>query len=354
MLTDQYAPALERMQQLYSTGSQAICCIQIRSIAEMNGRYPQRPLNSWQFPQDNIACLEDRANQLWQYWQDRRSLGDDAIPCLSPYYGIAEHSAFLGGSVSFATDTSYHHPLLNQIADWPDLVLNQQNQWVQMFREAYSYCLERWSDRFFIKYRGAYGPMDLANMVRGNDLFLDFFDEPDQVHNLMNFCVKAIRFYLDLQSEYVPHYRDGIINGFDIWMPDGGIGHLSEDASCLCSLDQYDQFGASYLQALIEPCQTALLHLHSLGRKNVAGFARLAKIGLIQLSSDPGQPSSFDVLRENLDALRNKIVIVETGYDELVKNADLLRGLKCLLFYQAQTTAEAQEAVAFVRNGLTA
>ncbi|MDW7656928.1 MAG: hypothetical protein SCM11_07110 [Bacillota bacterium] len=64
-------------------------------------------------------------------------------------------------------------------------------------------------------------------------------------------------------------------------------------------------------------------------------------------------PSSIDVLRENLDVLRNKVVIVEIGQEELKKNADLQRELNCLLFYQAQTMAEAREAVAYVRNRLT-
>jgi hypothetical protein len=352
MLVQQYAMTLERMQQLWAGSPAPVCCIQIRSIAETETRFPQRPFNSWQFPRDNIACLDERAERLKQLWQARQGLLDDSLPCLAPYYGIAEHSAFLGGTVTFAADTSYHHLQLAQLGDWRDLRLDPHNSWFEMLRASYARCHERWAEDFFIKYRGAYGPMDLAALLRGNNFYLDLYDDPHEVQALLQFCVQANQFYLDLQTEAVPAYDGGSISGFDIWLPQGGIGHLSEDASCLCAPEQYEALAAPYFCAMIEPYRMVLLHLHSLGKRTLPVFADMDKVKMIQISSDPGQPTSLDTLREYIDVLRDKIVVLEVNRQELARGAEILRELKVLLFYQAATLAEAREAIAWVRRGL--
>jgi len=348
MLTERYAAALTRMKKLFDQEAGPGCCLMVRQIAELGAE--SVPLNRWRFPEDNLAYLKAKAEALKRAWQARSMLDDDSLPTLSPYYGIAEHSAFIGGPVAFETDTSYHQPILDAADGWRQLAPDPDNSWLNMFREGYAYYREQWSDDFFIKQRGAYGPMDLANMIRGNDLFYDFYDEPQAVHGLMDFCVAANRAYLDLQTGLTPDYSGGIICGFDIWMPEGSYGHLGEDASCLCSPEQYRQFGLERLRAQIEPYQAVLLHLHSLGRKNIPDFAGLDKVRVIQLSSDPNQPTSLQVYREYQAELHGKIVMLEVDQTDLAEAVEVLQDSRSVLFYQAKTLDEAQQAVNLVRS----
>ena len=352
MSLDAYMPALERMKSLFAQKTRRGCCIQVKSIAGIESK-PDRPLNSWHFPEDNLAYLEARAVQQADYWRQRVDLQDDLVPSLYPYYGIAEHSAFLGGEVRFSGSTSYHQPMLRQLADYQDLILDAGQMWLSMFREGYQYYREVWSDQFFLKLRGGYSALDLANIVRGNELFYDFYDDPDQVHQLLDFCVKATRFYFDAQDRDVPAYLGGKISGFDVWLPGRSIGHLSEDTSCLCSQEQYAEFGLPYLEQLVAPYEHALLHTHTLGRKNLPQFASLDKVDVIQISSDPKEPSSFDIFREYSPFLREKVVVIDVAASDLEQHADLIREHRCILWYEARDLTEARWAVDFVRRELT-
>jgi hypothetical protein len=352
MPLEAYMPALERMKSLFAEPGKKGCCIQVKSIADIAGQ-PGRPLNSWHFPDDNLAYLEDRAIQQAGYWRQRQDLQDDLVPGIYPYYGIAEHSAFLGGEVQFSRSTSYHQPMLRQLGDYQNIILETSQMWLKMFREGYQYYREAWSDQFFIKLRGAYSALDLANIVRGNELFYDFYDDPGQVHLLLDFCVKATRFYFDAQDRDVPAYLGGKISGFDVWLPGHSIGHLSEDTSCLCSVEQYAEFGLPYLDQLTGPFDHALLHTHTLGRKNLPQFVSLAKVDVIQISSDPKEPASFDIFREYSPVLQEKVVVIDVTASDLERYTDLIRQHRCILWYEAQDLVDARWAVDFVRRELS-
>ena len=68
--------------------------------------------DSYNFPKDMRRYLDDRAARLLHAMALRDGLADDTLPALAPWYGIAEHSAFLGGKVTFGEDTSWQDPVL--------------------------------------------------------------------------------------------------------------------------------------------------------------------------------------------------------------------------------------------------
>ena len=70
--------------------------IQIRSCNSLN--IPKMPpLNSFSFPADMEKYLDMRAEKEYIFLRFHESIDDDFIPSVSPWYGIAEHTAFLGG-----------------------------------------------------------------------------------------------------------------------------------------------------------------------------------------------------------------------------------------------------------------
>lgn len=310
-----------------------------------------KPLELWKFPQEyrqyTDACIE-REKYIWQH---RRDLPDDLIPNMKPYYGIAEHSAFVGGTVTYGGNTSYHeHPL----RDWDDLKnlrCDEENENFKMLMDSMRYLKERSdAEGFFVALRGGEAPMDLANAIRGNDLFMDFYDEEEMVHKLCEFCLNAVCWTFDHQLEIAHHVRGGVISGMATWMPGHSIGHFSEDASSMCSADMYRTFGVPYTQRMMDKYDCGMVHVHTMGRHVLPDIAAMEKIRFVQFTRDPNQPEPIEVYRENEDLLKDKIVMLPMRPDEIMQNLDFLARNKNMLSVDVDTLEEARSVLKAVRS----
>ncbi len=339
-----------KWEHFYNSERRGIAMFQVRSIAGLHARGVSRGLNSWNFPQDREAYLESRVEGQAAYWQARRELQDDLFPTLCPHYGIAEHTAFLGGEVVFEETTSYNLPALTAWADAPLLHLDENHPWLRMVVDGIRYYRERHGDRFFTRLRGADGISDIANVLRGNALFLDVYDHPEELQKLLAFCVKAARFTLEKQKEVAEPVGNGFINGFDIWMPRNSIGHISEDASCMLSCEQFEEQFLPHLKALCRGYDHVLLHVHSLGKKNLPQFASIPEITMLDLTSDPGCARGIAVAREYEACLQNKILVMNLTRQELEENADFLAHMKTVIWYNAKHLEDALETTRWMNE----
>lgn len=355
MVRPELEPLIERTRRLFAAGAggQGLALIQVRAIRALEDP-PLAPLDRWDFDPDGRLAdyLNARAKRLQTYWQRRAALDDDLLPTIAPWYGIAEHSAFLGGDVEVTADTSYHHAFLEASADWTQLALDPTNRWFRMVMDGITWYRENWSDVFIPRLRGIHGPLDLANALRGNDLFYDLYDDPAAARALVDFCAKAAVFSLREQIRRAGMYAGGVISGFDVWLPGYSAGQFSEDASGFCSPDQYAEFGAPTLTAALEPFDCGFLHTHTMGHRILPQFVAQPKLTALEISSDPNSARAVDILRQYSDQLRDRIVIIQPDAAELRANLDLWRQHRVIFWYEAATLAEAEEAVAWVRREL--
>ncbi len=201
-----------------------------------------------------------------------------------------------------------------------------------------------------IKLRGADGPMDIANALRGNELFTDFYDHPDEVHQLMNFCTKAAKWTLEKQKEVAGMVEGGIISGFDVWLPGNSIGHISEDASALCSPSVYQEFGKSYTIELCKNYDQVFIHTHALGKHNIGEIASIPHMDYIEISSAPNCPRAIEIYAELKENLQDKTIILDLTREELENNLELLREGKTIIWYKAESLQDARETVEWVRR----
>lgn len=347
MLKDAKAVAQRTAEFFESPKPDAL--IQIRHIDELASE-PMPPLNSFSFPKDMVRYLDMRAEREKSYWEKRAGLSDDTFASISPWYGIAEHTAFLGGAVDFSESTSYNHTICPEWADTEKLKLDENNEWLRLVIDGISHYREKWGGDFVPKMRGADGPSDIANIVRGNELFYDVYDEPEKVTKLVDFCADAAKFTLELQKKAAGETYGGYLTGFDIWMPGNCIGQISEDASCMMSPDIYTELFLGGLKRLVAGYDHVMLHTHSLGKDKLPIFAQIPNIDVIELSSDPNADRAIEVWRQYREVLADKIVITAPTLEELKANADLLAGRKSIIWFYAKTLDEARQAVEFVRG----
>ena len=323
--------------------------IQIKSIKEISPS--GRRLDSFGLPGNMKEYLDYRIANFISYWEKRADVDDDMIPALSPWYGIAEHTAFIGGEAEFGELTSWHHPF---IKDWekdrPKACLDESNTWLRLVLDGLTYISEKADGRFAVKLRGGEGAMDIANIARGNDIFYDFFEYPDEIHEFLDFCAKAARFTLTKQAEIAGTYLGGIITGFDIWLPGNSTGHLSEDASVMISPEQFREFGLVHTNKITAGFDHVFMHTHSAGKHNIPEIAKIDNVDYIEISNDPNAPRSIDVYKELESGLEGKTIVVSATMDEIRNNIEFLSGKKTILWYDAETVREAVEAVELARS----
>lgn len=95
----------DKTRAFYETNTAGCALLKVKEIATQP--QPALCLTDYNFPKDMRRYLDDRAARLLHTMALRDGLADDTLPALAPWYGIAEHSAFLGGKVTFGEDTSW-------------------------------------------------------------------------------------------------------------------------------------------------------------------------------------------------------------------------------------------------------
>ena len=323
--------------------------IHIKSCSSL--RLPPMPaLNTFSFPRDMERYLDMRAQRDYTFARFHEAIDDDYIPSTSPWYGIAEHTAFLGGQVDFTETTTFQHQICAELADFRKLKLDRDNLWIRLVADGIRYMNERWGEYVPVRMRGADGPSDIANAIRGSDLFYDIYDEPEMLAELMAFCTQAVHFTQDLQRGAATEILGGCITGFGLWMPGRCLGQLSEDVSVMLSPDVYEEHFLPALKSCVQASDGAMLHVHSLGHRMLPMFAAVEKIPLIEISSDPNAERAVDIYRRYRDVLRSKTVIVAPTYEELIRMDDLLCENKTVIWYYAKDEEDARRALAFTEK----
>lgn len=311
-------------------------------------------LNEWQFPAEMEAFLDETIRALQSAWQKRKSLPDDSIPSLYPRYGIAEHSAFAARDVAvdFSAHTSWPHPVLQDCIDLDRLTLEEDNPWLRLVIDGLSYLKEQSRGRYAVRLRGVMAPMDLANALRGNEIFEDIYECPEELHRLLSFCVKAGAWFISHQKQVVGSFHGGTLIGPGLWTPGNSIGHLSEDASVLCSPETYREFGKPYTEQLVAPYDSANMHLHTAGAHAFEPITAIRKLQSFELAPDPKQPRGIEVYRNHFDLFEGRVMRLFITFDEIRGNLDLLKQARTILNCNAGSMEEAQAIVEFVRQEL--
>ncbi len=341
---------MDRTKQFYDSGKKG-ALIQVRNIRSIRST-PDRSLKEWNLPGNMKQYLDACMDVFTEYWQCRQSVDDDLIPALSPWYGISEHTAFIGGSVEFSDTTSWHKQVLTNYDKMSILKLEEDNVWLRAVVDGIAYMKEKLAGKAAVKLRGGSCPLDIANALRGNDLFTDFFDDADKVHELLEFCTTAEKWTLDRQLEAAGDFYGGVISGFDVWLPGRSVGHLAEDTSCLCSPDIYAEFGLPYTKKLLDGYDCAFMHTHALGRHSIGHIASIEKIKFIEISNDPNCERAIEIYKKLEDVLKDKIVIVELTYDEIKNNLEFLKNARTIIWHGARDIDEAKNTVKLVREHL--
>jgi len=284
-------------------------------------------------------------------WRAKQGLDDDTIASICPQFGIAEHSAWLGMDVIFQEDTCLSVPLLKSPEDLDRITYNEQAKWFQYMKKGYEYLHTKKDGSFVLSNRGTMTPTDLANALRGDQLFMDFILQPEFVHRLMKFLVEAIDWYY----RHICTWADEIDGGFvqyigNGWMGPVNIGHISNDAAMLCSPKIYEEFGFPYEIDLTQKYNGFFYHVHNEKLHFIPKAAELPGLRLLEISNDPKTPLALDDLDRifSMSGLAN--LMLHGTSDQVRDHIDELKERNIFLQVTCNDRKDAEDIIALVKD----
>lgn len=267
----------------------------------------------------DVLCTELEASL-----RARRDLDDNMVPSVSPVLGIGDYVAFVGGDIVFQPDTSWSQPLLDRVDGYKALPPLGTAVWYTRFLDICERILQRFAGTGIPFMRGFFSPLDLANALRGDDLYLDFYDDPDALRGLLDYCATAIiTFAGDIYALARRYLGD---TPYGMWWLDGNI-NMSEDIACMISGELYREFCAPHTQRVINHFGRGHMHCHSRAMYLVREICALDNVVHLWLATDPNQPRPIDHIPELVNDARGVCLAIdcedfseiEANYGELKK-----------------------------------
>lgn len=306
-------------------------------------------LRDYRFPDldENARFVADLVADRECFLRGRLPVRDDYVPDIFIHHGIGIHSAYVAGDPEFGVDTSWSRPVIHEWEDLERLTLLPDNPWFRVLRQTAELYVEHLGGQAGIATFYHYSPLDMANALRGNQLFLDLHDAPDQVARLLDYCTQAV---IWLEEELWPIVGDlqGGAPLWGSWVP-GHALMMSEDAANLCRASDYARWARPWTQRVIDRFDGTLIHNHALGLHVQPEIARLRNLRVLQISDDPKQPRPVDKLPELIATTNGVALQIGCQPEEIERAVDMARAGRVILQTHAPDVETANRIVAYVR-----
>ena len=308
------------------------------------------PLYEFDLERELERWLDCRLEAMRPLWAAKQGLDDDSVPCIAPYFGIAEHTAWLGMEVQLQQETCLPRPMLRSLDEIGKLRLRDDTPWFGYMKHGYEHLRHRQDGEFVLGVRGTMTPMDMANAVRGDELFYEFVTEQKKVHRLVNWLTDAVSWYFDQLRSWADEIDGGHVYTQTCgWVGPNGIGHLSNDSAVLCSPEVYAEFGYPYEQRLFSRYGAVVYHIHNEKMHFVPKLATLPNLGIIEVTNDPRTPPAAEDLPRVLAATGSARLMLHMNSDELRAHIDELNGRNVLFEAFCRNRKDAEDVVKLVR-----
>ncbi len=312
---------------------------------------PIQPLYDFNLETQLTDWLDYRLASARPGWRAKEGLDDDSIPSICPYFGIGEHSAWIGMEVKQQYDTCLPIPILDSPKDLVKLRLSEQSKWFQYMKKSYDYLRSKKDGSFVLAIRGTMSPMDVANAVRGDGLFLDFIENEEFVHRLLEYLVTAISWYFGHLRTWADEIEGGYVTYITAgWMGPNYFGHLSNDTAMLCATNVYRKFGLPYEMDLVRGYERVLYHVHNEKLHYAPDLAALPGLSLLEITDDPKTTPSIEDLPRILSSTRKVNLMLHATSDQVRKHINQLSERNVFFLTTCADRQDAEDIVRFVRD----
>jgi len=315
------------------------------------GLPPRKNLDEWDF--NNLRpFFEQGLKRQRAYEMYTKDMENDYVPTMGVNFGYGAHSAyFTGAEVIMGKETSWTKPWLTDWAMLDDLKHDENNLWFRRIMEGYQLLKEMQDGDYVVNGFANAGPGDMANAIRGDELFMDVYDEPEKVHRLMDLCADAA---IWLEEAYIKTVNSRLKGGTvtaNTWFP-GDAPYLSEDFSDLCSPDLFAEFGQKHTQKIIDHFKGAFIHHHAKGAHIHHLLANMPHLKLLEQSWDPNCSRPIDRLPELIEMhnANNLPFMTRCHATDVYDRIDELKKGRVVLMINLDNLEQGKEVMKFIRK----
>ncbi len=287
--------------------------------------YEEINLTQFQFEKEEecvryakMLCEKQKNSFLY-----RKELDDNMIPSFTPVLGIGDYSAFVAGGITFTKDTSWPEHVLDKPGDFRKLPPLGTSLWYQRFLHICELMLKEMDGTGIPFMRGFFSPLDLAHALLGEDIYYAFYDEPEELHALLDYSADAtIRFADDIYALAGKYLRG---TKYGMWYLEGNI-NMSEDIACMISGELYREFCAPHTQKVIDHFGRGFMHCHSRAMYLVKEICQLNQVAHLWLATDPNQPRPIQHIPELVEAANGVCLAIDCdNFSEIEGQMDELK-----------------------------
>jgi hypothetical protein len=209
-----------------------------------------------------------------------------------------------------------------------------------------TYCRDHGDGVLVASLRGTNGPMDTANGVLGNQLFLDILLDPESTEQVMRISTEACDAIYRFQQSCATEIGGGFVAPMGLmWMPKPMFGHIAVDASLLTGPSIYNRIEKKWIEKLTETYEGFLLHTHMMGYAMHKDYASTKGIRLIRPSDDPKQPTAIEMIDGLLESIGDIPLMLCIGKSDISTVVPRFKGKRCVLELFANSRKDALEQI---------
>ena len=306
------------------------------------------PLEEIDFDENPLLIPKLCCDRIEKLWSPRADYVDDSLAYVSPRYGSGIVGAMLLGDVTFGSNTSWFAPVGESLDRVLEFRWSKDNKWIDLVAEGLNYCARRMNGKCYSFLEGYHSPLEFASMVRGSDLYLELYTEPEKIHRLIQRCDEALQSLYSLLEERVERKEYGVL-ARSLWM-ERGLPFLSDDSAGLMSSELYGEFGRPYTDRMFQRYGGGFLHIHTQAYHQMDNLSAMDSVTVYNWRQDPKTPRPADVLDTIVSGARRKIVDIALIPEQIRRHIDQLSQGRFIVSTECRDRAEQEEMIEIIRQ----
>ena len=272
----------------------------------------------------------------------------------APPPGVPWLEACLGMPVQVYRDAVWPHAILDPEEPLDSLQPAYSGEWIEALAEFMRDLVTEFAGRYPIAMPFLRGPIDVvAGMIETDRACLEFYDHPDQMARLIDFCAAAWQDISLRLQRIIPPFEGGYVCGGRWILAPAPSTYSSEDSTTFLSMATFRRFLLPADQRMADTFPYGFMHRHSVSGQNMAGLLEINPGWAIEITVDPMGPAVKDLipLFRDLQAAGRPIILFGiAGESDLRELAESISPRGLCIFVQAESLEEGNHLLRAARR----
>jgi hypothetical protein len=239
-------------------------------------------------------------------------------------------------------------PLVTSLESF-DSVFNHDNKWIE-------YGLEFWRgvescDLMGLSVTPRYNrtPLDLAWDLRGEDIFMDLYDDPEGLDALLKKCAESVIAVDSIFRDEIPILRNGFGGAQGIALNKPTM-ILNGDPLDLMSDEMVERFNNPALEAVTDYAEGVILHHHSCGVARAKTVSMVKNLDVQEIYQDFSGPRTAQCIDDDMiEASLSTPMFIEFPLEDIQEPleewAERLKAGRFIVHLWTETVEEARRCI---------